>query len=245
MKTIIDNCVDKGSVKCRNCFFKTAILAMFAGGFIGLAGWGSLVASANILPSGLSKLVMGLVFPVGLILVIELQGELFTGNCLLVLANWKKAITNFQLYRNLVIVWFFNLVGALLVAGLLYLAHAYNGVNKEALIAMADYKLHAGVLAWLVKGIGCNILVAGAVMLAYKTKDHLAQVVMMYVTIMLFIVLGFDHCVANMFYFPAALMAGADFSLGLIICQLLVVTVGNFIGGAIILSGGAYLVNKD
>lgn len=245
MKTIIENSVVKGKHKCQNCYYKTAILAMFAGGFIALAAWGSLVASASIMPAGLAKLIMGLVFPVGLILVIELQGELFTGNCLLVLANWKKEITNFQLYRNLVIVWFFNLIGALLVAGLLYLAHAYHGVNKDALIALAQYKLNADVIAWLVKGIGCNILVAGAVMLAYKTKDHLAQVVMMYVTIMLFIVLGFDHCVANMFYFPAALMAGADFSLGLIIAQLLVVTVGNFIGGAIILCGGAYLVNKD
>lgn len=245
MKTIIENCVVKGKHKCQNHFYKTAILAMFAGGFIALAAWGSLVVSANITPSGLAKLVMGLVFPVGLILVIELQGELFTGNCLLVLPNWKKEITNFQLYRNLIIVWFFNLMGALLIAGLLYLAHAYDGVNKEALIALAQYKLNADMVAWLVKGIGCNILVAGAVMLAYKTKDHLAQVVMMYVTIMLFIVLGFDHCVANMFYFPAALMAGADFSLGLVVAQLLIVTLGNFIGGAIILCGGAYLVNKD
>lgn len=228
------------------------LLGVLAGFWIGLGALASLTASHAVTNAGLARLISGLLFPCGLFLVILTGAELFTGNCLLTLSWLDKQITLFPMLRNLFVSYCGNFCGSLLLAWLCTAA-GLPGFSEGAL-AMSILRCAAGKCALsffpaLLLGILCNVLVCAAVLLAGCGKTLTEKALGAFVPVFVFVLCGFEHCVANMFYIPLGLLtlqapAYASMALsrgilvagltvkGFLLNHLLPVTLGNLIGGA-------------
>lgn len=235
----------KNGVKKANLpILKMFLLAIFAGMFIGLGAHGFILATAGAgegLSATIGKLIGASVFPVGLIMVIICGAELFTGNNLLTLALMDKKITGKQLAVNWVVVYLGNLVGSVILAFLLSKSGLYTeGVLLKA-TAIAKAKATMPFGSALIRGIFCNILVVLACWLSAGAKDISGKIWGIWFPIMLFVFCGFEHSVANMTYIPLGIFLGAEVTWGqFFIGNLLPVTIGNIIGGALIVPAVYY-----
>ena len=225
------------------------VLAMLAGAFIALgAMFYTFVVHNSTLSLGLSQLLGGLVFCLGLILVIIAGAELFTGNNLIVMAYVSGDIKLSQLLRNWLIVYLGNFVGALLMVLLVYFSNhwSFGDVGVKALM-IANKKVSMPFSEALAKGVLCNVLVCLAVWLCFAGRSVTDKILAIVFPITAFVALGFEHSVANMYFIPAGLLLSADPQVialldpstdltqltinGLLINNLLPVTIGNIIGG--------------
>ena len=222
-----------GRAKVSMSPLRTLLLAILAGMFIALAGVGA--TFGNVYGN---KIVGAAVFPAGLAMVIIAGSELFTGNCLLIIPVLEKAITVRQMLRNWALVYAGNLIGAVLIAAMTVGGGTFDGVY-DTVIATAAAKAALPLPAALLRGILCNILVCLAVWMAMAAKDVAGKIAGLYFPIFLFVLCGFEHCVANMFYLPAGVFAAARCGVSaenltvytMCIGNLLPVTLGNIIGG--------------
>lgn len=228
-------------------------LAVLAGAFIAFgAVFSTTVATgAGALPYGLARLLVGLSFCLGLVLVLVGGAELFTGNNLIVMAWASRRVTTRELLRNWLVVYLGNLVGALGVAVLVVLAghHAMAGgeVGRTAL-RLAAAKLTYPPGQAIALGVLCNILVCLAVWLSFSARTTTDRILALVLPIAAFVAAGFEHSVANMYFIPVALLieahdpafvaqSGVDLhALGwgtLWTRNLLPVTFGNILGGVL------------
>lgn len=240
-----------GAGKAKTPLLKLFLLAILAGFLIAMGGVTTNTASHAIANVSAAKIVNGLLFPFGLIMVILTGAELFTGNCLITISLLEGRATAAGMLRNLAVVYAGNFVGSLLLA----MACVYSGQLELSGggLAVATIKTAAAKCALpfgraLVLGILCNVLVCAAVMCSLCAKDVVGRAVGAFVPICFFVVCGFEHCVANMYYIPAGLLAngvpryaelaaaaGVDAS-GLtwgafLLNNLVPVTLGNILGG--------------
>lgn len=198
--------LDVGVVKARLPWHITLGLALLAGGFISLGALGFLIVTSDVtLGFGLGRLLGGLLFCCGLILVILAGAELFTGNNLLVLAWTSGQISSTELLRNWGLVLVGNLLGALGLAGLVTLGQ--TGLLADGLVGEHFVRVAAGKAALpcdvaFYRGIGCNILVCLAVWMSLGGHSVTDKVVAIVWPITLFVVVGFEHSVANFFFLP-------------------------------------------
>lgn len=232
---------------------KMFLLGILAGAFIAFGAEAANIASHNITEVGIQRLVMGCVFPVGLIMVVLLGTELFTGNCMMFAALCDKRIGFAALLRNWVVVYLGNMVGAAIIVLLVnlfgQLGYSDNGLAVLTIkIAAAKAGLSFGKAFF--GGILCNILVCIAVLLAMASKEVIGKILGIWFPIMAFVLSGFEHSVANMYYIPAgifaamnpdyanaAIQAGVDLtnvSVMGFISNLVPVTLGNIVGGVAI-----------
>ena len=250
--------VKKAGLGPRNMF----ALAILAGAFIGV---GSIFATtvsagAGALPFGVGRLLAGLVFSLGLILVVVGGAELFTGNNLIVMAFASGKVTLQSLLRNWVIVYVGNFVGALLTAGIMYLTKQYtfgNGAIGLAALNTASSKAGLEFVQAIALGIMANALVCMAVWLSYSARSTTDKILAIIPPISAFVAAGFEHSIANMYFIPMGLFikAGAPESFwklqamtdagktvesyakltwgNFFVGNLLPVTIGNIIGGAL------------
>ena len=246
---------------------KMVLLGIMAGIFIAFGAATSSTAAHAVTNVGLARLVAGVIFPVGLMLIVFLGGELFTGNCLIILDVLDKRVTWLSLIRDLVIVYFTNLIGSLLIVFLIYYSGNLN--YSDGLLGAYTIKVAVGKLALspaqtITSGILCNILVCLAVLMATSAKDIAGKVWAIFFPICAFVVGGFEHCVANMYYIPAGILAAinpdyvakAQEVYGLTNAQIeslnvvnslhsfLPVTLGNVIGGMLMVGLPLYLIYK-
>jgi formate transporter FocA len=232
-------------------------LAILAGTFI---AFGAIFATTvttggSALPFGVNKLLGGLVFCLGLILVIGAGAELFTGNNLIVMAWADRKITSRQLLGNWTVVYIGNFIGALLTALLLYASQQWtfdNGAIGLNALNIANHKVQLDFIPALTLGIFGNALVCLAVWLCIGARTATDKILAIIFPITAFVAAGFEHCVANMYFIPMGLFikafAPAQFwnSAGVnaadyadltwrsfFLANLLPVTIGNIIGGAI------------
>jgi len=244
-------------------FRKLSILGFLGGAFIALAAQASNMVAENLLTSpgsyGLGRLIAGAVFAVGLMLVVLTGAELFTGNVLMVGAAVKKEINWGGLLRNWLIVYLANMVGSVFIAALMYysgLFHTSGDLLGALTVKIAASKASLSFLPALILGVLCNWLVCLAVWLAWTAESFAGKVLGIFFPITLFVASGFEHSVANMYYIPAGLLAatnpayvtaaqgiGASSSAiasltpyGFFIGNLLPVTIGNILGGAVFVS---------
>lgn len=244
-----------GIVKGNLDFLSTLTLSILAGAFIafGAVLFTYVIHDSN-LSSGLTKLIGGLVFCLGLILVVVAGAELFTGNNLIIMAYVSRKITLERLLRNWIIVFSGNLIGALAIVSLVsqtgHWTTARGAVGAQALL-IANGKVHLTFAQALSRGILCNILVCLAVWLCFSGRSVTDKVLAIIFPITAFVALGFEHSVANMYFIPAGLMlknnpevlSAAEKMLGqtpdlssltttgFLLRNLLPVTLGNIIGG--------------
>lgn len=250
--------VKKAKLSTANMF----LLAMLAGGFISLGGLFATVVTAGaggVLPFGLTRLLFGLTFCLGLILIILAGAELFTGNTLITMAWASRKVSTGALMRNWVIVYFGNLTGALITAALIFASGEYafgSGTVGQAMLSIANYKAQIDAVPALVLGILCNALVCIAVWLtlgAHTTTDKILAILF---PISAFAAVGFEHSIANMYFIPVGLMikqfdpafvASLNLDLSGLTLQgfftnLTFVTIGNVIGGVVMVAGVYWFV---
>jgi len=205
------------------------IMSIMAGIYISLGAQGFIVAYENLF-------LRAAVFPVGLMLIVLVGGELYTGNCLMTFAFLQKKITLGEFIKNLLQVFLGNLIGALLVAALLYFGGVYsNAALTETIVKIANSKLQLTFIQALFRGILCNILVSLGVWFATTAKDTTGKILGCWFPVMLFVLCGYEHIVANMFYLPMAAIFDHSITVSkIIIDNFIPVALGNFIGGGIL-----------
>lgn len=257
----------QGAVKKANLpLGKMILLGILAGMFIGLGGESSNLAMHGISDVGLARTLAGLIFSAGLIMIVLIGGELFTGNCLITMAVLDKRVSVGKMIRNLVVVYFSNLVGACFVAAMIYLCGQldYSGGGLGAFtIKVAVGKVGMSPVKAVLSGIMCNILVCAAILMAGAAKDVVGKIFAIVFPIWVFVISGFEHCVANMFYIPAGIIASQNasyvekatelygitaeqinsLSVSGAIHNLIPVTIGNMIGGMVCVGVVFYILN--
>jgi formate/nitrite transporter len=236
-------------------------LAVLAGAFIAFGGVFSTVAltTTGSVPSGATRVLAGVVFSVGLILVIVGGAELFTGNNLIVMAWAGGRIGTGALVRNWAIVYVGNFVGALAIAVGVYAAGTYElggGGFGTAALALALGKLRLGFGQAIVLGVLCNVLVCLGVWLALSARTTGDRILAVVPPISAFVAAGFEHSIANMYFVPLGLVLatldpgfvaarglGAELPTltweAFLVRNLLPVTLGNVVGGAVLV-GAVY-----
>ncbi len=253
-KETTDNYIEASAGKAASPVWRLFVLGILAGILIGLGAAASSTAAHALSDAGLVRLVTGVVFPIGLIMVVLLGAELFTGNALMFTAALAGRITWGGLARNWVIVYVGNFVGAIALAALLAFFGQLDIGGGALAVYTAKVAASKASLPWqnaFVLGIFCNFLVCIAVYLGNTAKDVPGRILGIFVPIFGFVVAGFEHCVANMYYIPAGIFANmnSDYA-GLIadagidvsalnfgsffLNNLIPVTLGNIIGGVLI-----------
>lgn len=209
------------------------LLAVLAGSFIALAGVGSTIAVAAV-----NKFAGACVFPAGLAMVILAGSELFTGDNLMIVSLLERRITAGQMLRTLLIVYLGNLSGAVLIAGLVSVSGALDAWS-DAVVSTAAAKSTLRFGPALVRGVLCNFLVCIAVWMAAGAKEPVSKIACVFFPIMLFVLCGYEHSIANMYFIPVGLWTAARSGLpaegltwaAFFLRNLLPVTLGNMIGG--------------
>ncbi|MBO3444657.1 formate/nitrite transporter family protein [Clostridium sp. CCUG 7971] len=213
------------------------LLGVLAGIFIGLGGLGNIIFTQTLagIDPGLAKFAGGVVFPVGLMLVVMCGAELFTGNNLMSLAVMEKKISMGQMFRNWGLVYIANFIGSLFLVLLVFYSSTLTGDAATKAIAITESKVALTFSEAFFKGILCNILVVLAVWMATAAQDVVSKIFACWFPVMLFVLCGFEHSVANMFFIPMGMSLGADVGIAQLIMNLIPVTLGNIVGGAIII----------
>lgn len=263
--------VEIGCEKTNYRIVKLLMLSILAGAFIAFAAEGSNAAIYGIANAGLGKALAGVLFSTGLILVIVAGGELFTGNCLIIISCSEKRNGLLNMLRNWSIVYGGNFIGSIIVVLLIIGSGQFdfgNGLLGGFTIKVAVYKTHLSLINAVTMGILCNWLVCLAVWVASAAKDIIGKIFAIFFPIWLFITSGFEHSIANMYYIPAGILAktnqswvDAAITLGVtperiadlnwssfLLRNLLPVTLGNIIGGSIFVGFAywlAYLYKPD
>ena len=245
-----------GVKKANLNFINMFVLAVLAGAFISL---GALFATITYtgagagLPYGVGRLLFGLTFGLGLILVVLAGAELFTGNALITLAWASGKVSLGALARNWAIVYFGNFVGSVLTAVLVFLANeqsAGGGAVGAMALTIANSKTQIAFLPAVASGILCNALVCLAVWLTLGARTSADKILAIIFPITAFVAAGFEHSVANMYFIPSGLLIKTfdpvlaaslnldlhSLTIGGFINNLIPVTIGNIIGGGIMVA---------
>jgi formate/nitrite transporter len=244
----IKEAVEKVGIKKATLpFLASFMLAVIAGGSVGFGAlYYTIIASDADLSFATVRVVGGLVFSLGLALVLVGGAELFTGNNLIVMAWASGKVSTAAMLRNWATVYLGNFLGSLGLVVLVFLSHhpdMNDGRIGLSILNTAAGKIRPDMMTLFFKGILCNVLVCAAVWLAYAGRSVTDKIVAVILPVSAFIAAGFEHCVANMYFLPLAWLlvqtghAPANFdtssiTMSAIFHNLLPVTLGNIIGGA-------------
>jgi formate/nitrite transporter len=244
------------------------ILAFFAGVFIAFASEGSNMAAFNLFSNpdtyGLGKVLAGAVFGTGLMLVLIAGGELFTGNTLIIVGVLDRKVQVRQMLSNWLVVYIGNFIGSVFIAYMMNQSGLFNSGNAGLggqTIKIAAYKTGLPFHSAFFLGLMCNWLVCLAVWVSFAAKDVVGKMFACFFVIGLFITSGFEHSVANMYYIPAGILAKANPAwleaarisseqaanlnwTSFVVKNLIPVTLGNIIGGAVMVGGLYWLALK-
>jgi len=222
-----------GVAKAALPLYRMATLAVLAGAFIGFGAALWCVTMAGAEPGfGPQRVLGGLVFSLGLILVIVGGAELFTGNALMVMAVVDRRVTVGALLRNWAVVYAGNLIGAVGLAIAFGFSGLLDGPMGEVAAKAATTKAALDPLEAFTRGALCNALVCLAVWLSFSARTTTDKILAILWPVTAFVALGLEHSIANMFLFPAGLWAGAEMNAAGVAGNLLWVTLGNIAGGA-------------
>ena len=243
------------------------LLGIFAGMFIAGGASASSLATHAISNVGLARLVAGAIFPVGLMMIVLVGGELFTGDCLMIMGCVHGKFPAAKMVKVLVVVYLSNFLGSVLFAELVNLSGQYsytNGLLGAFTIKVAMGKVNLSFGAAFASGILCNIFVCMAVLMAMAAKDISGKIWAIFFPILAFVVSGYEHCVANMYYIPAGIFAKANGTyaslamesygyttlqldslnwVNFVVKNLIPVTLGNIVGGMVFVGLPLYLIH--
>jgi len=244
-----------GVAKARLPLLQMAVLGLLAGAFIGLGAlYAMLVLADGSLGPGVARVLAGVVFSLGLLLVVVAGAELFTGNNLLAMAWADGRIGTGELLRNWFVVCTANFAGATGLAAMVYLSgHLASGEGAVAAtyiqVAAAKCELPLWEAFW--RGVLCNVLVCLAVWMAAAGRSVTDRAVAIVLPVSAFVAAGFEHSVANMFVIPVALLLAAgghaapeSLATGAFMLRLFVVIAGNLVGGSVLVALVYHLIYR-
>ena len=258
-REIAQNYTATGVAKAKLPIFKMLLLGVLAGMFIAFAGLGQTVASTAWIGS-FARFVGAAMFPVGFIMVLLAGSELFTDNCLMIISVMEKETKLRAMLKSWLFVYIGNFIGAILVANLVVLSgigSSFDNAVGAAMINAATARTSLGFMEAVYSGILCGFLVCIAVWMSFATKYLIGKFVAMFLPVMLFALAGFEHSIANVYYITAGLaasrnpvylaMAGrSNISTltwsNMFTANLIPVTIGNIIGGMVIVGLGYWLI---
>lgn len=251
---IIAQYTESGGKKARRSLGELLALSVLAGAVIAFGSAATNTVAYGMPSPSLVRLLAGLLFPFGLGIVMLTGMELFTGNCMMVVPRLEGKITWGQMLRNWILVFGGNLAGAFLIAAGCALFGQFQSPDSQLAVFTLRLAATKCALSWpraFVMGILCNILVCLGVLCAISAKDTIGKIAGAYLPVALFVLCGFEHCVANMYYIPAGLLArsvpeyalaagqaGVDLAAltwgNFFLRNLVPVTLGNILGGALV-----------
>ncbi|PKF61811.1 formate transporter FocA [Psychromonas sp. psych-6C06] len=244
--------------KATKAFLSAFYLAITAGMFISLAFvfYITVTTGTQEMPWGISKLVGGLAFSMGLLLVVVVGGELFTSSTLTLIAKASNRITTTRMLKNWAVVYFGNYIGATFLVFLIFFAGLYSADNGQwglNALQVAQHKLHHSFTEAVALGMLCNIMVCLAIWMAFGARTITDKMFAVLLPVAMFVASGFEHSIANMFMVPTGIMihhyASPDFwaaighlpsefnditTMNFIVHNLIPVTIGNIIGGGVV-----------
>ena len=246
---------------------RMVLLGIFAGMFIACGASASSAAMHAVSNVGLARLVAGCIFPVGLMMIVFVGGELFTGDCLMIMGCMHGKFSAASMVKVLIVVFLSNFLGSALFAWMVSVSSQFNftsGLLGAFTIKVAMGKVSMAFGTAFVSGILCNFFVCIAVLMAAAAKDIAGKVLAIFFPIMAFVVSGYEHCVANMYYIPAGIFAAANETYvtvamdtygytaqqlenltwgSMLVNNLLPVTLGNIVGGMVFVGLPLYLIH--
>lgn len=242
-----------GEAKTKLPIGKMFVLSIFAGAFIALGALGSSIASCGVTPAALSRMMSALIFPIGLVMVVTAGSELFTGNCLILVSVLDKRATVMGMVKNLVVVYLGNFVGSMLIALLAVYGHVmdlYDGALAANAVKVAVAKTNLGFWDAFFKGILCNVMVCIAVWMTFAPKQISGKILAAYLPIVIFILGGFEHCVANFYFIPMGMLCAKEYGIaaeglnlfGFLVKNEIPVTLGNIVGGSFLVGAGYWYI---
>ena len=247
---------------------KLFVLGIMAGAFIAIGGSSSSAACHAVENAGVAKTLAGIVFPIGLMMIVFIGGELFTGCTMMIMGAWQKKYSYLTVVRTLACIFFSNMVGAIFIAFLVIQCGQLDyssGALGAYTIKVAYGKANISFMKAFFSGILCNILVCVAVLMAMAAKDMTGKIFAIVFPIFAFVIGGYEHCVANMYYIPAGMMAASNETYAakamelygytaeqlasinvqnFFITNLIPVTLGNIVGGMICVALPLYYMHK-
>ena len=229
--------------KSRETVAEMVLLGVLAGVYIGFGAFAyTTVTSFAGLPEALSRFLGGTAFCVGLILVVIPGSELFTGNILMAAGLVNRKVALQRVVRNWFCVYLGNFIGALLLAVAIYGTGLMGSAAEPSVVGLraadiASTKIALPIGEALLRGVLCNMLVCLAVILTVAARTVTGKILGIYFPIMVFVVSGFEHSIANMYLLPAGLLAGGTLlgDFGRMFHNLIPVTIGNIIGGLLVI----------
>lgn len=226
--------IKKANTKVWQLFF----LGLLAGIYISFGSHLFIVA----MEQGMGRIIAGACFSVGLVLIVIAGAELFTGNITMVVGAISGLYSPFLLFKNWIVVYIGNLIGALLMAYFVFrsgiFGHIQDPTNMGNMaVSIADYKMNLTFSESFIRGFFCNILVILAIIMSHFSKDVISKIVCVILPIMTFVASGFEHSIANMYLIPAGLFTkGFTFSQQIVMFHNIIpVTLGNIVGGLFIM----------
>jgi formate transporter len=252
-----------GVGKARLDLVNLATLAILAGAFISLgAQLATIVGIDSAFGYGPTQILVGVVFSVGLILVVIAGAELFTGNTLIIMAWLGRRVTTLELARNWIVAYFGNFAGALATVVLIFYAGQWMLADTRvgvAALGIANAKVELTFMEAVFRGILCNALVNLAVWLCLSARSNVDKIFAIIPPVAAFVAAGFEHSIANMYFVPMGILlkdkpevlqaAGVDAEAlanltwgGFLVDNLLPVTIGNIIGGGLMVAAIYWLV---
>jgi len=222
-----------GIAKANMPLLQLITLSMLGGAFIsfGALFYTQTTAGFDEL-NGALKLIGGISFSLGLILVVVGGAELFTGNTMIVMAYVDRKISRAALIRNWIIVFIGNLIGCAVTLALVYGSGLLEGSMASRAISIAEAKSSLGFAEAFCRGVLCNALVCLAVWLAVSARTAIGMILSIVWPVSAFVAIGLEHSIANLYLIPAGMAAGADVTTGALIGNLVPVVLGNVVGGA-------------
>lgn len=249
---IARNYIEVGIHKVNLSIYKTILLGFLAGVFIGFAGIASTTASSTIASPSAAKLLGAVVFPAGMAMVLIAGSELFTGNNLIIIAVLERKVTLAKMLKNWFFVYLGNFLGAAFVAVLVVYGHTpdlFGGNLAQSIVNAGKARTDLAFSESLLRGILCNVLVCIAVWMSFAAKEVSGKLLTSFWPVFVFVLCGFEHSIADMYFGVAALLAAPEYGIAaegltwgrFLIGSLLPVTLGNIIGGAGIVGCGYWL----
>ena len=238
--------------KAQYSFLKMFLLAIAAGAFVAFGAHSCLTVMTGTIGVswGLAKLIGGIVFSTGLMMVVLTGAELFTGNVLMTFSLFEKKISLLELLKSWSVVYIGNFVGAIVIAALVFAtgaSHNASGAVGAITLSTATTKVNLSFLQAFTSGILCNWLVCLAVWMAACSRRIIGKIFAIFFPIMIFVASGYEHCVANMFFIPEGIftktlpsvVAASNLSSealanltwqGFVVNNLIPATLGNIVG---------------
>mgnify|MGYP003209041141 CR=1 FL=1 len=227
--------------------FRYMTSAVIAGFFIVIAVILSNITAAVFYKSSpeLAKFLGSILFPIAIVLIVFVGGDLFTGNNMtMAFGLYNKKVKLSSALRVWIMSYVGNFIGAFILGGLLVLSGCSSGILTDYYAAIIPSKLELDPLTLFIRGILCNYLVCLAVFIGTRMKTESGKLVVMFCIITTFVIAGFEHCIANMGIFTVAGFLLGGLPTQQVITNFVLVTLGNMVGGAILFALPIQLVTK-